>query len=422
MRCPKCGYFSFDYLTECGKCGVGLSDVKEKLGLLGIKPNVPFLLRSLLKDGGGAAEAADDWGGPVPAPAVESNLAEIEFGEDFDLDLGPPTGGPPQLPKAPAGKSSDFALFDLGVPELEEETRADRPAGRGALPDLDATATLSDGPIAAPRIVSPGGTGGGTGTSKAPPVDEPSEGLMFDLSVEDFEDHPDTTRSQALDTGLPPSPGGIGPRDGAEELPGEPLAMSDDEIPHDLVIELDDEDVEPRVQGTGAGTAAKASDRDVFAAEKEVDAPLELSLEHEEDYPAPGRSETRAVTPASGGEALWQSERRTPAQAVPPLAAEDEFILELDEEPASAKADTVGFRPFYPGAVAGREEPPPLPMDKTGGAATGSETETAAPADDMIIELSDDDLEILLNELEGISDKETTRPAGESAIPSGKKN
>jgi hypothetical protein len=35
MKCPKCGYHSFDHLDSCKKCGQGLADHKEKFNLRG---------------------------------------------------------------------------------------------------------------------------------------------------------------------------------------------------------------------------------------------------------------------------------------------------------------------------------------------------------------------------------------------------
>jgi hypothetical protein len=67
MKCQKCGYVSFDYLSQCKKCGADLTTVREKLGFSALKPEVPSLLGALLRDGvktnrmqgGGAAEAGD---------------------------------------------------------------------------------------------------------------------------------------------------------------------------------------------------------------------------------------------------------------------------------------------------------------------------------------------------------------------------
>ncbi|HDJ28860.1 MAG TPA: hypothetical protein ENF28_06415 [Proteobacteria bacterium] len=40
MKCPKCNYTSFDYLTECKKCGQLMDEVKKRLNLQLIKPTI----------------------------------------------------------------------------------------------------------------------------------------------------------------------------------------------------------------------------------------------------------------------------------------------------------------------------------------------------------------------------------------------
>lgn len=50
MRCPKCGFNSFDYLSECRKCGADLTKTRQELGFKSGKPAMPFLLERLLKE------------------------------------------------------------------------------------------------------------------------------------------------------------------------------------------------------------------------------------------------------------------------------------------------------------------------------------------------------------------------------------
>ncbi len=38
MKCPKCGFTSFDYLMACKKCGYDLSTVRASLGVISIAP------------------------------------------------------------------------------------------------------------------------------------------------------------------------------------------------------------------------------------------------------------------------------------------------------------------------------------------------------------------------------------------------
>jgi hypothetical protein len=39
MRCPNCGYVSFDYLDQCVKCRTDLTGERQRLNLLDIRPN-----------------------------------------------------------------------------------------------------------------------------------------------------------------------------------------------------------------------------------------------------------------------------------------------------------------------------------------------------------------------------------------------
>ncbi|MDY0042138.1 MAG: hypothetical protein RBS57_17640 [Desulforhabdus sp.] len=85
MRCPKCGFNSFDYLSECGKCAADLSKTRQELGFADAKPTMPFLLGVLLKEQKAAEpEAAQDAG--------HDALGELEqagFGLKEDLALSP---------------------------------------------------------------------------------------------------------------------------------------------------------------------------------------------------------------------------------------------------------------------------------------------------------------------------------------------
>jgi hypothetical protein len=47
MRCPKCGYISFDHLNRCNKCQTDLSGEKLRLNLLGVRPS-PISLQEIL--------------------------------------------------------------------------------------------------------------------------------------------------------------------------------------------------------------------------------------------------------------------------------------------------------------------------------------------------------------------------------------
>ena len=52
MKCQKCGFVSFDYLSECKACGADLANTRQRLGFSALKSEVPFLLGTLLREGG----------------------------------------------------------------------------------------------------------------------------------------------------------------------------------------------------------------------------------------------------------------------------------------------------------------------------------------------------------------------------------
>lgn len=47
MKCPKCGYISFDYNEVCPKCNKDITVEQQKLNLPSFKPAPPFLLGAL---------------------------------------------------------------------------------------------------------------------------------------------------------------------------------------------------------------------------------------------------------------------------------------------------------------------------------------------------------------------------------------
>ncbi len=79
MRCPKCGYNSFDFLDSCKKCNTDLSEFKAKFGLRSLlSPSTPPPAAAAPL----VAAAAED----IAAETAEAAADESEFGFDF---MGP---------------------------------------------------------------------------------------------------------------------------------------------------------------------------------------------------------------------------------------------------------------------------------------------------------------------------------------------
>ena len=124
MRCPKCGYISFDRQRSCGKCSNDLTAVAEQLqGTVG-KAAAPFFLGAIL----GEQAPADAEPAPVPYEAEETfTLDELEAeappADEDDLDFaGAPLGEDDMEGQAlPSLGLEDLDVSDLMSPQEEEE-------------------------------------------------------------------------------------------------------------------------------------------------------------------------------------------------------------------------------------------------------------------------------------------------------------
>ncbi|MBW2029105.1 MAG: hypothetical protein JRJ31_08525 [Deltaproteobacteria bacterium] len=71
MKCPKCGYVSFDYNQACPKCTKDISSEQQKMNLPPFRPDPPMLLGSLI----GEADESQSLG-------IADDSSEIEFQSD----------------------------------------------------------------------------------------------------------------------------------------------------------------------------------------------------------------------------------------------------------------------------------------------------------------------------------------------------
>lgn len=122
MKCTKCGYVSFDYLSECRKCGANLLQVRDGLGFGSAKPAVPSFLAGMLEDN--AIPAAKDEGDSRP----EKGEPTLDFGEEFavpDLDEARDDDSTAAFAQQADGHLSErrergeFNLVDLSDVELD---------------------------------------------------------------------------------------------------------------------------------------------------------------------------------------------------------------------------------------------------------------------------------------------------------------
>lgn len=89
MKCPKCGYVSFDYNESCPKCDEDIRAERTKLNLSDYRSDPPFLLGALtgqINESEGEIPMDYSVDMQVPEPQGEMNLVNaIEAARDEAL-------------------------------------------------------------------------------------------------------------------------------------------------------------------------------------------------------------------------------------------------------------------------------------------------------------------------------------------------
>jgi len=101
MKCPKCGYISFDFHQVCPKCSKDISAEQQKLNLPAFRPDPPSLLGALMGEAGESGmhmSSSAEMGVMHEEPEISmSDSQTIDAGEmlledsqevDLGLDLG----------------------------------------------------------------------------------------------------------------------------------------------------------------------------------------------------------------------------------------------------------------------------------------------------------------------------------------------
>jgi hypothetical protein len=120
MRCPKCGFISFDHLTSCKKCGKDIAEVASELQGTSIKTESPMFLSPAL------AAFADR------EESFEEHAMEAEVGEgiDFSMEDEPVEEEAEAAATAEAEENIDFSVeqeeeeSDMSLAEAEAEEAA----------------------------------------------------------------------------------------------------------------------------------------------------------------------------------------------------------------------------------------------------------------------------------------------------------
>lgn len=127
MRCPKCGYISFDHSTTCTKCRHDLEKAAALLHGTAMKVQAPnFLGPALLALAARAREEEDGAAMPMPPSAPETVMAEEAAAPDLEIRM-----------EEQAAQAAEIALETPAAITVDESPDLDL---RGLLPEEEASA------------------------------------------------------------------------------------------------------------------------------------------------------------------------------------------------------------------------------------------------------------------------------------------
>ncbi|MGM0682139.1 MAG: hypothetical protein ACQES8_07955 [Thermodesulfobacteriota bacterium] len=84
MRCPKCGYISFDQEETCANCSRSLQEFSAEIKGTGLKVEKTSFLKSAIEDSGQEATRAEDYGDGIEGDDLV--LEEFDLGENLETE------------------------------------------------------------------------------------------------------------------------------------------------------------------------------------------------------------------------------------------------------------------------------------------------------------------------------------------------
>ena len=173
MRCPKCGFISFDHLTSCAKCGKDFAEVASELQGTSINVETPMFLSGALAAYAERQESFGDQG-------IGFDVGE---GVDFSMEEESAAQEPIEMAEADEGVDVSFAedKKDVDISIADEEEAVDFTIEAEAEAEVEAEPAEAEESFEELDFM---------GT----PADEEG-GLEFDL--EDFIDDMDDAKSES---------------------------------------------------------------------------------------------------------------------------------------------------------------------------------------------------------------------------------
>jgi hypothetical protein len=192
MKCPKCGYISFDYNQACPKCNKDLTAERERMNLPAYIPKPPSLLSSLtgedeestmdLKvESTGGMEAVEEGGMLTPEDSQTIEAMEEAFKDSQELEIQIEPGPDEELeelqePDIPSTLEPQAAEIEPQVdepdvtPPLEDGAEEPAPDLQVELSDLTPQTAEAEPQVEEPDV--------------SPPLEDGAEEPAPDLQVE----------------------------------------------------------------------------------------------------------------------------------------------------------------------------------------------------------------------------------------------
>jgi len=118
MKCPKCGYISFDYNQVCPKCSKDITAEQARLNLPSFRPDTPQLLEMFIGEGDESGAGLDTG----EFSDIEGDTAEFGTGTDY-FDSGAPDTEEVEFgDEEPGAAADEDALSTFDFEELESDT------------------------------------------------------------------------------------------------------------------------------------------------------------------------------------------------------------------------------------------------------------------------------------------------------------
>lgn len=303
MRCPKCGYTSFDNQDRCKKCKKRLSSAATLMGTV-INATPPSFLFTAKPQ-----QETDDFA------EDEDVVVDLGMGEDHVLDLSAPEE--PLVPPGDAGGKG------VQLSDLFRSGKDSPDQGLG----LDAPAALADDESMDLRLDEDGDDEEGP---------SPGSGLDFPAALADVPDMTDD------------GPGAVQPPVSPVTGGGETGTLQELDLDFELDLPLDDGDEAAAALEAPASAAVAASRIGLDLAKVDISdlqAPQEPTDAERAEEEAEGGEETPASVLAAYAEELGDFEDEPDTGAQEEFSLEDLQVEGLGMEKSAMPAPGAGYQP-----------------------------------------------------------------------------